>query len=318
MGTAPKSQIHRHSPRARSRYSRSSSGQPSSSASSPSPHARSTTRSPPCPLSPCLPAPLSHGPTRTPTPPPIAALYAGRSTSCFPSPPSSRPSADTSPSSPPRPTRHRPRHSPLQQPRPLQPLPRPPLRPHRRRHGTLPRSPHRRRAQHDRHRPHRLPPPPSQTYTFAANLTLAAGMTVTLLAAHEGLVRFNPILGSKDLAEAINQAEGNQQPATNNQQPPLTHHRRRTNLRLNPHLLHRPASPSHQRPRQRPLVRQLLARRPRRLRDRRLAPPTLVQPPPHLPLHLQPHRPPKRPSPLRPRPHPRLRRRQNHPHQPLT
>jgi 4-amino-4-deoxy-L-arabinose transferase-like glycosyltransferase len=58
--------------------------------------------------------------------------------------------------------------------------------------------------------------------TFAANLTLAAGMTVTLLAAHEGLVRFNPILGSKDLAEAINQAEINQQPATNNQQPPLT------------------------------------------------------------------------------------------------
>jgi 4-amino-4-deoxy-L-arabinose transferase-like glycosyltransferase len=58
--------------------------------------------------------------------------------------------------------------------------------------------------------------------TFAANMTLAAGMTVTLLAAHEGLVRFNPILGSKDLAEAINQAENNQQPATNNQQPPLT------------------------------------------------------------------------------------------------
>jgi 4-amino-4-deoxy-L-arabinose transferase-like glycosyltransferase len=65
--------------------------------------------------------------------------------------------------------------------------------------------------------------------TFAANLTLAAGMTVTLLAAHEGLVRFNPILGSKDLAQAINKAEAhqppsttNQQPATNNQQLPLT------------------------------------------------------------------------------------------------
>jgi hypothetical protein len=39
---------------------------------------------------------------------------------------------------------------------------------------------------------------------YAANLTLAAGMIVTLLAAHAGLVRFNPILGSKDLAMAIN------------------------------------------------------------------------------------------------------------------
>jgi 4-amino-4-deoxy-L-arabinose transferase-like glycosyltransferase len=40
--------------------------------------------------------------------------------------------------------------------------------------------------------------------TYAANLTLAAGMTVTLLAAHIGLVRFNPILGSRDLATKIN------------------------------------------------------------------------------------------------------------------
>jgi 4-amino-4-deoxy-L-arabinose transferase-like glycosyltransferase len=39
---------------------------------------------------------------------------------------------------------------------------------------------------------------------YAANLTLAAGMIVTLLAAHAGLVRFNPILGSKNLALAIN------------------------------------------------------------------------------------------------------------------
>jgi 4-amino-4-deoxy-L-arabinose transferase-like glycosyltransferase len=38
---------------------------------------------------------------------------------------------------------------------------------------------------------------------YAANLTLAIGMTVCLLAAHEGLVRFNPILGSKPLADAI-------------------------------------------------------------------------------------------------------------------
>jgi 4-amino-4-deoxy-L-arabinose transferase-like glycosyltransferase len=42
--------------------------------------------------------------------------------------------------------------------------------------------------------------------TFAANLVLAAGMTGVLLAAHEGYVRFNPILGSKDLALAINAA----------------------------------------------------------------------------------------------------------------
>ena len=57
--------------------------------------------------------------------------------------------------------------------------------------------------------------------TFTANLTLAAGMTVTLLAAHEGLVRFNPILGSKNLAQAINQANY-QPPTTNHQLPPLT------------------------------------------------------------------------------------------------
>ncbi len=42
--------------------------------------------------------------------------------------------------------------------------------------------------------------------TYAANLTLAAAMTVTLLAAHEGLARFYPILGSKELALAINKA----------------------------------------------------------------------------------------------------------------
>ncbi len=38
---------------------------------------------------------------------------------------------------------------------------------------------------------------------FAANLLIAAAMTGVLLAAHEGLVRFYPILGSKDLALAI-------------------------------------------------------------------------------------------------------------------
>ena len=47
----------------------------------------------------------------------------------------------------------------------------------------------------------------AHSHTYAANLTLAAGMTLTLLAAHEGLVRFNPILGSKDLAQAINEAQ---------------------------------------------------------------------------------------------------------------
>ncbi len=40
--------------------------------------------------------------------------------------------------------------------------------------------------------------------TYTANLALAAGMTITLLAAHTGLVRFYPILGSKDLATTIN------------------------------------------------------------------------------------------------------------------
>ena len=42
--------------------------------------------------------------------------------------------------------------------------------------------------------------------TYAANLTLAAAMTVTLMAAHTGLARFYPILGSKSLALSINQA----------------------------------------------------------------------------------------------------------------
>jgi 4-amino-4-deoxy-L-arabinose transferase-like glycosyltransferase len=43
--------------------------------------------------------------------------------------------------------------------------------------------------------------------TYAANLTLAAAMTLTLLAAHEGLVHFYPILGSKGLALAISEAQ---------------------------------------------------------------------------------------------------------------
>jgi len=40
-------------------------------------------------------------------------------------------------------------------------------------------------------------------HTFSANITIAAGMIVVLLAAHEGLARFYPTLGSKDLALAI-------------------------------------------------------------------------------------------------------------------
>jgi 4-amino-4-deoxy-L-arabinose transferase-like glycosyltransferase len=40
-------------------------------------------------------------------------------------------------------------------------------------------------------------------HLFTANLTLAAATIVTLLAAHEGLARFYPILGSKGLALAI-------------------------------------------------------------------------------------------------------------------
>jgi hypothetical protein len=42
---------------------------------------------------------------------------------------------------------------------------------------------------------------------YTANLILASGMTLVLLAAHEGLVRFNPILGSRDLALAIVDAQ---------------------------------------------------------------------------------------------------------------
>ena len=40
--------------------------------------------------------------------------------------------------------------------------------------------------------------------SFAANLLVAGAMTAVLLGAHEGLVRFYPILGSEGLAEAIN------------------------------------------------------------------------------------------------------------------
>jgi hypothetical protein len=46
--------------------------------------------------------------------------------------------------------------------------------------------------------------------TYAANLTLAAFMALILVAAHEGLTRFYPILGSKGLALAINHARSTQ------------------------------------------------------------------------------------------------------------
>jgi 4-amino-4-deoxy-L-arabinose transferase-like glycosyltransferase len=42
-----------------------------------------------------------------------------------------------------------------------------------------------------------------RSHTVAANLLIAAAMTVVLLGAHEGLSRFYPVLGSKDLALAI-------------------------------------------------------------------------------------------------------------------
>jgi 4-amino-4-deoxy-L-arabinose transferase-like glycosyltransferase len=42
-------------------------------------------------------------------------------------------------------------------------------------------------------------------HSYAATLTLAGSMVVLLLAAHTGLTRFYPILGSKDLATSINQ-----------------------------------------------------------------------------------------------------------------
>jgi 4-amino-4-deoxy-L-arabinose transferase-like glycosyltransferase len=44
----------------------------------------------------------------------------------------------------------------------------------------------------------------ARSRTFAANLLIAAAMSGILLAAHEAYVRFNPILGSKDIALAIN------------------------------------------------------------------------------------------------------------------
>ena len=44
----------------------------------------------------------------------------------------------------------------------------------------------------------------TRSRTFAANLFIAGSMTAMLLAAHSAYVRFNPILGSRDIALAIN------------------------------------------------------------------------------------------------------------------
>jgi len=46
-----------------------------------------------------------------------------------------------------------------------------------------------------------------RNHTYAANLALAAAMAAILIAAHTGLVRFYPVLGSKSLALAINDAQ---------------------------------------------------------------------------------------------------------------
>ncbi len=66
--------------------------------------------------------------------------------------------------------------------------------------------------------------------------TSAGGMIVVLLAAHEGLVRFNPILGSKDLAEAINNVQ-----AANPQPDDLIVLDGELTSGLDAHLLHRPS-----------------------------------------------------------------------------
>ncbi len=85
----------------------------------------------------------------------------------------------------------------------LQPLARPPLRPHRRRHGPLPRSARLLRPQHGRHRPGTLPPPPHAVAPSPPTSPSPPPATALLLCMHEGLVRFYPTLGSKPLAEAI-------------------------------------------------------------------------------------------------------------------
>ncbi len=117
--------------------------------------------------------------------------------------------------------------------------------------------------------------------TYAANLTLAAAMMVTLLAAHVGLARFYPILGSKGLALAIDHVR-QAKPEPND----LIILDGELTSGLHPHLLHAATGSPDRRPRQWALVRQLLARCAPHLRDRGFASPTLGQPPPHLSLHL--------------------------------
>ena len=50
---------------------------------------------------------------------------------------------------------------------------------------------------------------------YPANLTLAAGMVIVLLAAHTGFARFNPILGSQPLAQSILTEEARHPQPTN-------------------------------------------------------------------------------------------------------
>ncbi len=148
---------------------------------------------------------------------------------------------------------------------------------------------------------------------YPANLTLAAGMTLVLLAAHQGLVRFYPILGSKPLADAILHAQ------TQHPEPAdlilldgeltsgstlLFYTRQPVHLvngRINgpwfgsfwpdaPPIFENEAS-----------LRELW-QGPRRLFFMTYVPASRTHD-----LHA-----------LRPRPHPGLRRRQDHPHQPLT
>ena len=149
---------------------------------------------------------------------------------------------------------------------------------------------------------------------FAANLTLAASAT---LRPPRHPRRPGPLLPHPRLKVPRLRHPRRTAPRREPRRP--RPHRRRAHLRLHPALLHPAARPPRQRPHQRPLVRQLLARRPRDLRNRKLPPHPLVRPPPCLPPHPPPGSPHPRPHPPGARPYPRQRRRKtaHHPHQPL-
>ena len=157
-------------------------------------------------------------------------------------------------------------------------------------------------------------------HTLAANLTLAAGATCLLLCMHAGLVRFYPTLGSKDLAEAILQAQRstcNLQPATCGSPGLIVID---GELTAGSTLLFYTNQPVH-------LVNgrvngpwygSFWPDAPAVFENRRLPSSTLVWPRTHLPPHLSPRSAHPRPRPLRPRPHPGRRGRQIHPHQSLN